>query len=152
MTAIKSPNRDRRDTYFELVKEFPLVSIPDEESFVRAQQFVDHLLQIGKLDRGQEDYLDALSDLIGVYEDKHYQFPSVSLSALLEHLMDAKGVKQAAVAESTGIPRSTISEILRGKRKLSLSHIGPLSKFFRVPASVFLTDDIVAMKSSPKRH
>lgn len=143
MGAVKPLKERSPDTYLELVKEFPLVSIQDEKSLLKAQKFVDHLLELGKLDRGQEVYLDALSDLIGVYEDRHHRFPSVTLSALLEHLMDARGVKQSTVAHSTGIPRSTVSEILRGKRKLSMSHIGPLAKFFRVPASVFLTEDLI---------
>ncbi|MGQ0636320.1 MAG: helix-turn-helix domain-containing protein [Planctomycetaceae bacterium] len=136
-------SRNRREAYLAVVKEFPLVSIQSEAQLARAQKFADHLLSKGKLDAGEEQYLDALSDLIALYEDAHYQFPSVSTAELLAHLMEAKGITQADLSRKTGIPRSTVSELLSGRRQLSMSHIGPLAKCFRVPPSAFLTDDLV---------
>jgi hypothetical protein len=42
------------------------------------------------------------------------------------------------VAAGTGLADSTISEILAGKRKLSVKHVEALARFFKVKAAVFL--------------
>jgi len=130
-----------RDTYLELVKEFPLVSIRCDEQLTDAQRFVDCLLKKDHLDSGEEEYLDALSDLIASYEDATCDFPAVSTSELLTHLMEAKGVRQADVARDANIPPSTICEIMSGTRRLAMSNIGRLARYFSVPPSVFFTKD-----------
>jgi transcriptional regulator with XRE-family HTH domain len=42
---------------------------------------------------------------------------------MIEHLLAARGASQADLARGTGIPRSTISEALKGKRSLSVSAV-----------------------------
>ena len=69
-----------------------------------------------KLDDGEEMYLDALSDLVASYEDEHHAIGPASDADMLRHLMDAKGVTQSQVSQETGIAKSTISEVLAGKR------------------------------------
>ncbi|MFN0051813.1 MAG: type II toxin-antitoxin system HigA family antitoxin [Planctomycetales bacterium] len=91
------------------------------------------------MDPGEDDYLDALSDLVAVYEDAHDEFPDITPVQLLAHLIEAKGVTQADVSRDTAIPRSAVSELLSGKRQINLHHIEKLAKYFHVPPSVFLT-------------
>ena len=55
------------DTYFALVKRHPLTSIRNEKDLDAAQAVVDALLR-EDLDDGGLAYLDALSDLVIVYE------------------------------------------------------------------------------------
>jgi transcriptional regulator with XRE-family HTH domain len=57
---------------------------------------------------------------------------------LLEHLLEAKGVTQAAVARATGIAESRLSEVLRGKRELTRAQITKLAAYFYVGPAVFL--------------
>jgi HTH-type transcriptional regulator / antitoxin HigA len=45
---------------------------------------------------------------------------------------------QREVAARTGLADSTISEILAGKRKLSVNQVESLARFFKVKAAVFL--------------
>ena len=52
-----------RDSYLELVLVFPLASIKTEKHLAAAQEVMDGLLAKGKLDHGEETYLEALSDL-----------------------------------------------------------------------------------------
>jgi HTH-type transcriptional regulator/antitoxin HigA len=125
-----------RDSYFELVQICPLVSIKSDEHLNEAQQFVDRLLAKGELDEGEEVYLDALSDLIASYEDKHYAIEPASDADMLRHFLEAKGVKPAQLSRDTSIPRSTISEILAGKKPFSRQIIRKLSDYFDVEASV----------------
>src|SRR5947199_7910443 len=61
-----------RDSYLGLISEFPLASIKSEAHLAEAQKVMDELLAKGKLDGGEEMYLDALSDLAAAYEDTHH--------------------------------------------------------------------------------
>jgi len=128
------------DSYFQQVKAFPLVSIKSDSHLRAAQQVLDGLLKKGALDSGEEEYLEVLSDLVAAYEARHFPIPPATDAELLRHLMEARKVTQAVVAEATGIARSTISEILSGKRLFSKRHIGVLAEFFHVPPQVFLSN------------
>src|SRR5260221_707936 len=109
----------RRDSYLELVLAFPLASIKSERHLAEAQKVMDRLLAKGKLDDGEEMYLDALSDLVGAYEDEHYAIKPASDADMLRHLMEAKGVTQAELSRATGVPKSSLSEVLAGKKPFS---------------------------------
>jgi len=125
-----------RDSYLELVQDFPLASIKSEQHFVEAQQIMDSLLARGKLDEGEETYLDALSDLAGAYEDDHHEMEPASDADLLRHLMEAKGVSQAQLSRDTELPKSTISEILAAKKQFSRQIIRTLADYFHVDVSI----------------
>ena len=128
-----------RDSYLELVMVFPLASIKSDEQFREAQKVMDQLLSRGGLDDGEEMYLDALSDLAAAYEDEHYAIEPASDADMLRHLMEAKGVTgvtQAQLSRETTIPKSTISEILGGKKPFSRQMIRKLADYFGVDASV----------------
>ena len=125
-----------RDSYLALVTAFPLASIKSDEQFREAQKVMDWLLARGELDGGKETYLDALSDLVAAYEDEHHAIESASDAEMLRHLMEAKGVTQAQLGRDTAIPKSTISEVLAGKKPLSRQMIRKLADYFGVDASV----------------
>lgn len=125
-----------RDSYLELVRAFPLAVIRSDEHLEAAQEVLDRLLAQGKLDAGELMYLDALSDLVASYEDEHHAIAPASDSDMLRHLMDAKGVAQTQVSRATGIAKSTISEVLSGKRPFSRRMIRALADYFRVDPGV----------------
>jgi HTH-type transcriptional regulator/antitoxin HigA len=126
----------RRDSYLELVLAFPLASIRSERHLDEAQKVMDRLLAQGKLDQGEEMYLDALSDLVSAYEDEHYAIAPASDADMLRHLMEAKGVTQAKVSRETGLPKSSLSEVLSGKKPLSRQMIRTLAHYFKVDVGV----------------
>ena len=128
------------DSYLKLVIEFPLVSIRNEEQLDSAQAMIDRLLAKEKLDPGEELYLDALSDLLATYEDAHFPIAPASDADMLRHLMEAKKLSQAEVHRGTGIPKSTISEVLAGKKPFSRSIIRTLALFFHVDANVLTSN------------
>jgi HTH-type transcriptional regulator/antitoxin HigA len=105
-----------QDSYLELVLAFPLASIKSDKHLAAAQKVMDRLLAEAKLDHGDAMYLDALSDLVATYEDDHHPIHAPTDSDLLRHLMDAKGITQAKLNQDTGIAKSTISEVLAGKK------------------------------------
>ena len=125
-----------RDSYLELVMAFPLASIKSDEQLQEAQKVMDQLLARGKLGAGEEMYLDALSDLVAAYEDEHYAIEPASDAEMLRHLLEAKAVTQAQLSRDTMIPKSTISEILAGKKPFGRQVIRKLADYFRVDAGV----------------
>jgi HTH-type transcriptional regulator/antitoxin HigA len=122
--------------YLDLVAAFPLVSIRSEAQLDATQKVMDRLLAKGKLDAGEEMYLDALSDLVATYEDIHYPIEAASDADMLRHLMDAKEVSQTQLHQQAGIPKSTISEILAGKKPFSKAIIRTLADYFNVSPGV----------------
>ena len=54
-----------RDSYLECVLAFPLTTIASDDHLEAAGKVMDRLLATGSLDRGQQAYLDALSELVG---------------------------------------------------------------------------------------
>jgi HTH-type transcriptional regulator/antitoxin HigA len=125
-----------RDSYLELVMAFPLASIMSDPQLRASQVVLDQLLVRGELDDGEEAYLDALSDLVAAYEDEHYAIEPASDADMLRHLMDAKGVTQAQLGRDTALPKSTICEVLAGKKPFSRQMIRKLADYFGVDASV----------------
>lgn len=128
------------DSYFNLVVEWPLVSIKSKAQFKDAQVMLDRLLTQGNLDDGEEMYLDALSDLVATYEDVHYPIAPASDADMLRHLMEAKAVTQIELHRQTGISKSTISEVLAGKKPFSKALIRTLADFFNVDTSVLTSN------------
>ncbi|MEQ8637938.1 helix-turn-helix domain-containing protein [Gimesia maris] len=125
-----------RDDYLGLVMKFPLTSVHSEEELQAAQEVMDALLDPGKLSAGKELYLDALSDLVAAYEDEHYRILPASDAEMLRHLMESRGISQSELQRSTKIRKSTISEILSGKKSFSRQLIRTLADFFNVDKSI----------------
>ena len=125
-----------RDSYLELIQNFPLASIKSNGHLKEAQAVIDALLARGRLNAGEDMYLDALSDLVGAYEDDHYRIEPAPDSDMLRHLMEAKEVSQIQLSRDTGIPRSSISEVLSGKKPFSRQMIRKFAEYFRVSVSV----------------
>src|SRR5262245_16593148 len=124
------------DSYLELVQAFPLASIKSDEHLDEAQQVMDRLLAKGELDEGEETYLDALSDLVATYEDEHHAIKPASDADMLRHLLEARDVSQAQLSRDTAISKSTISEVLAGKKPFSRQMIRKLSDYFKVDVSI----------------
>ena len=88
-----------------------------------------------------------LSDLVENYEDERYPIEPVSGIDALRHLVESSGKTQATIAAEAGLPESTLSEILSGRRRLNTRHIGVLARYFRVSPALFFPK---AVEMSPK--
>ena len=125
-------------TYLNLVIEFPLVPIRDDDHLAKASAVLDQLLQ-EDLDRGQQDYLEVLTDLVEKYEEEHVPIPDASESDVLRELMRSHGLSQNALKTRTGIGQSTISAVLNGERSLIKEQVITLAGFFGVSPSAFMS-------------
>ena len=126
------------DRYFVLVRELPLRPISSDTELDQAIAMIDRLLARDLLAGDEQDYLDVLSDLVERYEDERYPIERVSGLDDLRHLVESSGKTRAAVAAEAGLPESTLSEVLLGRRRLNTRHIGILARYFRIEPGVFL--------------
>jgi len=79
---------------------------------------------------------ELLTLLIEDFEEKHYSLKVAGPVDVLNELMLANGLKQKDLVDVFGTP-SIVSEVLRGKRKLTIEHIRRLSRRFHVSPEVF---------------
>jgi len=98
------------------------------------------LMQLNlKPNSNESDELELLSILIEQYEKSHYPIdPPHPIEAILFRL-DQMNMKKAELSKILG-NRSRVSEILSGKRKLSLSMIRKLNQILKIPAEVLIRD------------
>jgi HTH-type transcriptional regulator / antitoxin HigA len=113
--------------------------IHSEAEYQHAIATLDRLSDRGN-DRtvDETEYLLALATFVEKYEEEHHAIPPVSGVDMLRYLIETHQKTQREVAAGSGLADSTISEILAGKRKLSLKHVEALARFFKVKAAVFL--------------
>jgi HTH-type transcriptional regulator/antitoxin HigA len=135
--AAKTTMRVLPDTYFALVKEFPLTHIRDDAHLNAAHAMIDRLLR-EEPDEGAQEYLDVLTDMVAMYEDEHFVFPDAPEADVLRLLMSSNNLSQLKLAKRVGISQSTISAVLNGTRTLTKDHVITLAKFFNVSPAVFL--------------
>ncbi len=137
--------------YLGLVKKFPLRPIENDEELDRAIAVVDSLLAKPKLSKDEDDYLDVLADLVRKYEKTAHPIEPATDAEMLKHLMESRDISQTELHKVTGIAVSTISEILKGKRRLARQHIAALSSYFRVSADSFASPIELTASSKESR-
>ena len=91
--------------------------------------------------------LEAQARLVAAYEEKKWPRRPPSVADLIRHLMDQHGLTRADLIPLLGTP-SRVSEVLRGKKGLSMAMVLRLRARFRVPADLLLPPP---KKSSSKR-
>ena len=126
------------DGYFALIREFPLRPISSDTALDRAIVMIDRLLAQDKLAGDEQDYLDVLSDPVEKYEDQRCPVERVSGVDALRHLVESSGKTRAVVAVEAGLPESTLSEVLSGRRQLNTRHISILARYFRIDPGIFI--------------
>lgn len=135
--AIKTSEKAVANTYFDRIKEFPLTSIRDDSHLSEARKVLNRLV-MADLDKGSQDYLDALTDLVEKYEDENASIPDAPAQDVLRLLMKSNKLSQNKLSQKAGIPQSTISEILAGTKQMNVSHMVKLSAIFGVEPAVFM--------------
>ena len=85
----------------------------------------------------QSDELEVLSILTKQYENKHYPIPTPNPLEAIKFRLDQMGLSEKELGEILGY-RSRKSEILSGKRKLSLAMIRKLNEVLHIPAEVLI--------------
>ncbi len=85
----------------------------------------------------EADELELLSLIVESYENKHFPIPPVDPIEAIKFRMDQMSMDRAGLAEILG-GRSRVSEIFRGKRRISPSMAKALNQKLHIPAETLL--------------
>ena len=124
--------------YGRLLSRTMPVVIETEQENARMLAIVEKLMQKGeKLSAEEEKLLKLLARLIEDFEERFYRPGEAAPLEVLNHLMEARGVKQSQLWEVFG-SKGIASEVLNGKRGISKTHARALAHYFHVPAELFI--------------
>jgi HTH-type transcriptional regulator / antitoxin HigA len=135
------------DTYAKLVSRFRLVQIKDDAHLQAAHEVIERLME-EDLDASGLDYLNVLVGLVEAYEERRFPIPDASDVDVLRELMRSNGLSQNALAKKVGISQSTISDVLKGVRKLTKDQVIKLAAYFGVAPAAFLPSTPTATKGN----
>ena len=109
-----------------------LILIDSDAELLRARALVDQLWN-------SNDPADVarLEAQVAAYEEMKWPRRPPSVADLIRHLMDQHGLTRADLIPLLGTP-SRVSEVLRGKKGLSMAMVQRLRARFRVPADLLL--------------
>ena len=82
--------------------------------------------------------LNLISDLVADYEELHYPVKPLSLAETIELRMYEMGLTRTNLSEMLNLSKSTISDILNGKREPTLKTARDISRKLNIDASVVL--------------
>lgn len=112
--------------------------VNSEQAYDEAIERIETLWGV-ESDTPEGDELDVLLTLVEVYENKSHPVPLPTPIEAIKFIMDQKGMKQIDLVPYIG-SRSKVSEVLGGKRTLSLSMIRSLHTHLGIPAEVLILD------------
>jgi len=112
-----------------------LIVIDSDAELVRARKLVDRLMSSN--DPADIARLSAQARLIAAYEDGKWPRRTPKASDVIRYLMEHHGLTRADMIPILGT-ESRVSEILSGKKGLSMTMVQRLRARFRVPADLLL--------------
>jgi HTH-type transcriptional regulator / antitoxin HigA len=125
-----------------------LVVIDSDAELARARALVDRLMASNK--PADIARLQAQARLIAAYEETRWPRRMPSTAEIVRYLMDQHGLTRADLVPILGTP-SRVSEVLRGKKGLSMTMVQRLRARFRVPAELLLPPPKITSRRSAKR-
>src|SRR4051794_15498660 len=126
-----------------------LIVIDGDAELARARALVDRLWD--SEDPADIARLEAQARLIAAYEESRWPRRPTSTADLIQHLMDQHGLTRADMVPILGT-LSRVSEVLRGKKGLSMAMVQRLRARFRVPADLLIPPPKKApLRRAPKR-
>ncbi len=135
VTQIRRFNKRK---YGELLAESVPTVVRTEAEYDRAIEQIEKLLKKGdRISAEEERLLDLLSALVEKYEDEHYPIEPSAPHEILQHLMEARGLKQKDIVHLFG-SSGRASEAINGHRPISKIQAKALAEFFSVSTDLFL--------------
>ena len=124
-----------------------LIVIDSDAELARARTLVDRLWDSD--DPADVARLQAQARLIAAYEESRWPRRPPSTAELIRHLMDQHGLTRADMVPILGTP-SRVSEVLRGKKELSMAMVQRLRARFRVPADLLIPPPKQAQRAAKR--
>ena len=113
-----------------------LIIIENDNDHAQAKALIEELM--GSEDAADRARIVAQARLIEAYERSRWPRRRVTLPDLLTYLMDQHGLSRADLVPLLGTA-SRVSEVLNGKRELSMSMVRKLRERFQVSADLLIS-------------
>ncbi len=113
--------------------------IHNDDEANRVREEIQSLVRSHSRTDGEEEYLSLLGQLLIAWESGRYTAPTISGVDVLRCMLEDNGMKQAELVGPVFASAGIVSEILSGKRQLTLSHIQKLVKFFHTSPAIFVS-------------
>ena len=120
------------------MNEHRIRPIHSEQDYNAALARVEALMDLDR-DHAQDDELDVLATLIEVFEDRQFPMDQPDPIEAIKFRMEQMDMNQSDLAPIFG-SRSKVSEVLSGKRSLTLKMIRALNEHLGIPADVLIRD------------
>jgi HTH-type transcriptional regulator/antitoxin HigA len=112
-----------------------LIVIENDADHTEAKKLVERLMESS--DPADQARMTAQARLIEAYERSRWSRRMATLPQLLTYLMDQHDLTRADLIPLLGTA-SRVSEVLNGKRELSMSMIRKIRERFHVPADLLI--------------
>ena len=112
-------------------------TIRDKVDYQNTAEIVDRLAVLDRRTRGQEEYLETLTQLIEAYDSRNFQVAAAAPLDAIRFLMDAHDLSASAIGRILG-SRSLGAAILRGDRQISKKNALALAAHFKLNPGVFI--------------
>ena len=113
-------------------------TIKTEEDYEKALSVIDMLLSAPS-GLEEAERLELVSILTEDYENKHYKIDTPDPIEAVKQRAEQLGLTRKDLEKSIG-SRSRVSEVLNGKRTLTLAMIRKLNRNLNIPAEVLIQD------------
>lgn len=113
----------------------PIKTEEEYESALKKMETIFH----AKPNTKEGDLLELLSILVHEYELKHHKIETLSPIEALKFEMEEQGLNQISLAKQIGMSKSSISEILNGKKPMSVRFMKYLHQHLGIPAHILLS-------------
>jgi len=110
--------------------------IKSDEQYLEYANRLEELVSSGLNSQDAIDEYELLYLLIQDWDDKHSSAPEMDPVELIKSLMEDHDLKQADLVEIAGVGKSTISEILNYKKRMSKKVIRNLANHFKIQQEV----------------
>jgi HTH-type transcriptional regulator/antitoxin HigA len=102
---------------------------------------LDRTVEIFHAKKGTPEFdeLEVLLLLVKDYEDRHYQIPAADPIEVIKLKLEEKGLKQKDLEHIIG-SKGYVSQILSGKKELTLKMAKGLHRYLGISAEILLAD------------
>jgi len=124
-------------TYGQLLAELQPKVITTEAEYDAALKIAEALIADKNLTPERSAILNLFTTLIEEYEEEHYPMPKVPPHEIVQHLMEAQGLRQVDLVGVLG-SKGVVSEVVNGKRSISKAQAKALGELFHVSPALFI--------------
>jgi HTH-type transcriptional regulator/antitoxin HigA len=127
-----------RATYSTLLAEIAPKAIETEAEYDRLLKEAEKLTFTKNPTPEQTALYKLLVTLIEVYEAEKYPMDKSEPHEILQHIMEAKCIRQADLVDIMKSSSGVVSEVVNGKRAISKAQAKALGDYFQVSPSLFI--------------